>query len=75
MSENSRGPVAPKDPTKKRDFFYIMKDKEIFGAPQPDGTYAHFLYMDMGRLTDAASLIRISENEKNIAENVKKKKA
>ena len=52
----NRGPAAPKDPTKKRDFFYIMKDKEIFGAPQPDGTYKHFLYMDMGRLVDAARL-------------------
>ena len=37
MAETAnRGPVAPKDPTKKRPFFYIMKDKEIFGAPQPD---------------------------------------
>ena len=26
------GPVAPKDPQKKRPYFYIMKDKEIFGA-------------------------------------------
>ncbi len=57
MSENeNRGPVAPKDPTKKRPYFYIMKDKEIFGAPQQDGSYAQFLYMDMGRLTDAARL-------------------
>ena len=57
MSENmNRGPVAPKDPTKKRDFFYIMKDKEIFGAPQPDGSFVHFLYMDFGRVTDAAKL-------------------
>ncbi len=57
MSDNmNRGPVAPKDPTKKRDFFYIMKDKEIFGAPQPDGSFVHFLYMDFGRVTDAAKL-------------------
>ncbi|RKM59946.1 SGNH/GDSL hydrolase family protein [Butyrivibrio sp. CB08] len=57
MSDSiNRGPVAPKDPTKKRPFFYIMKDKEIFGAPQPDGSFAHFLYMDMGRLIDAAKL-------------------
>ncbi|WP_026522366.1 SGNH/GDSL hydrolase family protein [Butyrivibrio sp. VCB2001] len=57
MAETAnRGPVAPKDPTKKRPFFYILKDKEIFGAPQPDGSFAHFLYMDMGRLTDAAKL-------------------
>ena len=28
------GPAAPKDPEKKRPYFYIMKDKEIFGAKQ-----------------------------------------
>ena len=57
MGDNmNRGPVAPKDPTRKRDFFYIMKDKEIFGAPQPDGKFVHFLYMDFGRVTDAAKL-------------------
>ena len=32
------GPVAPKDPEKKRPYFYIMKDKEIFGAKQEDGS-------------------------------------
>ncbi len=71
MSENeNRGPVAPKDPTKKRPYFYIMKDKEIFGAPQPDGSYAHYLYMDMGRLTDAA---RLSGNitDSKMIENLK----
>ena len=31
------GPAAPKDPEKKRPYFYIMKDKEIFGAKQEDG--------------------------------------
>ena len=57
MSDSiNRGPVAPKDPTKKRPFFYIMKNKEIFGAPQPDGSFTHYLYMDMGRLIDAAKL-------------------
>ncbi len=67
MSENmNRGPVAPKDPTKKRDFFYIMKDKEIFGAPQPDGSFVHFLYMDFGRVTDAAKLTGNVTDEKMI---------
>ena len=57
MSDNeNRGPVAPKDPTQKREFFYIMQEKEIFGAPQPDGRFVHFLYMDFGRITDAARL-------------------
>ena len=57
MGDNTnRGPSAPKDPVKKRPYFYILKDKEIIGAPQPDGSYAHYLYMDMSRLTDAAKL-------------------
>ena len=25
------GPVAPKDPTVKKPYFYIMLDKDIFG--------------------------------------------
>ena len=66
MSNKNMGPAAPKDPTKKRDFFYIMKDKEIFGAPQPDGRFVHFLYMDFGRLTDAARLTGNVTDEETI---------
>ena len=30
MAETTnRGPVAPKDPTRKRPFFYVLEDKEI----------------------------------------------
>lgn len=50
------GPKAPKDPVKKRPFFFIMQEKEIFAAPQPDGKGIQFLFMDMGRLVDAAKL-------------------
>jgi hypothetical protein len=68
MPDNTnRGPVAPKDPTKKRPFFYIIKDKEIIGAPQPDGSFVHFLYMDFGRLTDAARLTGNVTDEDMIA--------
>ncbi len=56
MTMENRGPAAPKDPTKKRPYFYIMQNKDIFGAPQPDGAFVHFLYMDFGRLIDAARL-------------------
>ena len=55
-SKTVGGPKAPKDPTKKRPFFFIMQGKEIFGAPQPDGRGVQFLYMDCGRLIDAARL-------------------
>lgn len=27
-----KGPTAPKDPEKRRQFFYIIRDKEVFGA-------------------------------------------
>ena len=27
-----KGPTAPKDPEKRRPFFYIIRDKEVFGA-------------------------------------------
>ena len=43
------GLKAPKDPEKKRAGFYIMREKEIFGAPQPDGRGIQFLYQDSGR--------------------------
>ncbi|MCR5343639.1 MAG: SGNH/GDSL hydrolase family protein [Butyrivibrio sp.] len=55
-TEERKGPVAPKDPTKKRPFFYIMQDKQIFAAPQPDGRGIQFIYEDMGRLQDSAKL-------------------
>ncbi len=54
--EERKGPVAPKDPTKKRPYFYIMQDKQIFAAPQPDGRGIQFIFEDMGRLPDSAKL-------------------
>ncbi|MCR4902762.1 MAG: SGNH/GDSL hydrolase family protein [Butyrivibrio sp.] len=50
------GPKAPKDPTIKRPFFFIMQDKDIFGAPQNDGRGIQFIYMDMERLVNAAKI-------------------
>lgn len=43
-----RGPTAPKDPESRKPFFYIMREKEIFGAPQPDGRGIQFIYEDSG---------------------------
>ncbi|ADL33062.1 hypothetical protein bpr_I0314 [Butyrivibrio proteoclasticus B316] len=51
-----RGPKAPKDPIKKKPFFFIMQGKEIYGAPQPDGRGIQFIYESDGRLIDAARL-------------------
>ncbi len=55
-AEKRRGPVAPKDPEKKRPFFFIMQGKDIYGAPQKDGRGIQFIYEDGGRLLDAARL-------------------
>ena len=49
-----RGPVAPKNPEKKRAGFYIMREKEVFGAPQEDGSGVQFLYESDGRLVNSA---------------------
>lgn len=42
-----RGPAAPRDPEKQRAYFYIMREKEVFGLRQPDGKGYSF-YMKMG---------------------------
>ena len=51
------GPVAPKDPTVKKPYFYVMLDKDIFGSPQPDGRGIQFIYEDSGRLINSASFV------------------
>ncbi len=50
-------PTAPKDAEKKRPYFYIMRDKEVFGARQPDGRGVQFLYQDGGRLINSAKFV------------------
>lgn len=51
------GPTAPKDPTAKRSGFYIMRNKQISGSVQPDGTGVQFIYLDGGRLLSSAKLV------------------
>lgn len=59
-----RGPAAPKDPEKNRVYFYIMRDKEIFGLEQPDGKGVQFLYEDGGRLINSAQIVGNITDEK-----------
>lgn len=61
-----RGPKAPKDPTKKRPGFCIMRNKQVAGSPQPDGTGIQFIYESDGRLLDAAKLAGKIEDESMI---------
>ena len=51
------GPTAPKDAEKKRPYFYIMRDKEIFGSRQEDGRGIQYLYQDSGRLINSAQIV------------------
>ena len=52
-----KGPAAPKDPEKRRPFFYIMREKTIFGAKQKDGKGIQFLYQSDGRLISSAQIV------------------
>ncbi|MBQ9862701.1 MAG: SGNH/GDSL hydrolase family protein, partial [Lachnospiraceae bacterium] len=57
MNEVLKGAKAPKDPTKKRPGFCIMKNKSICGSPQKDGSGIQFIYENDGRMLDAAKLV------------------
>ncbi len=61
------GPKAPKDPEKNRSFFYVMREKEIFGARQPDGRGIQYIYEDMGRLENSARVAGNITDEEMIA--------
>ncbi|MCR5770365.1 MAG: SGNH/GDSL hydrolase family protein [Butyrivibrio sp.] len=61
-----RGPVAPRDPEKKRQFFYLMKDKNVFAAPLQDGRGITPIYLDGGRLIEASKFVGNLSDEKLI---------
>ncbi|RDY33094.1 SGNH/GDSL hydrolase family protein [Lachnotalea glycerini] len=50
------GPKAPRDPEKRRPYFYIMRGKEIFGAKQTDGKGVQFIFENDGRLINSAQI-------------------
>lgn len=52
-----QGPKAPKDPSKKRKSFYIMRNKSVAGAPQADGRGIQFIYENDGRLLSSAKIV------------------
>lgn len=57
------GPRAPKDPEKKRPGFYIMRNKQISGFVQPDGTGIQFIYLNDGRMISSARIVGNIEDE------------
>ncbi len=68
MAEQNRGAVAPKDPTAKRPYYYIMRNKDVCGSPQPDGRGIQFIFESDGRLKASAKLVGNLEDEAMIAE-------
>ena len=60
------GPKAPKDPEIKRPYFYIMKDKDIYGSVQEDGSIIHFIYESDGRLINSAQIAGNIENKEEL---------
>lgn len=67
-----KGPIAPKDPEKKRPFFYIMREKDIFGSRQEDGRGIQYLYQSDGRLINSAQIVGniTDENELQMLKTV-----
>lgn len=61
-----QGPKAPKDPTKKRKGFYIMRNKEISGLPMPDQKGVQHIYLDGDRLTTFARMVGNLTDEEEI---------
>ena len=51
------GPIAPKDPVRQREFFYIMLEKEISSAPSPQGGGVCSIYENDDRLVTAAKIV------------------
>ena len=64
------GPKAPKDPTKKKDGFYVMKNKNISASPTDDGKGVCFIYESDGRLLNSAKLVGNIEDDEML-ENLK----
>lgn len=50
------GPAAPKNPEKRRDSFYIIKNKDIFGSQMEDGKGIQYLYQSDERLVNSAHI-------------------
>jgi len=51
------GPIAPKDPVKQREFFYIMLDKQISAAPAANGGGVCVIYENDERLVTSAKIV------------------
>lgn len=56
-------PKAPKDPVKKSQAYYMMRNKDVAASPTEDGKGVQAVYLDMGRLIFASKLVGGIEDE------------
>lgn len=49
-------PKAPKDPEKQRKSFYIMRNKQVAGSPQADGSGTQVIFLNDERLVSFARI-------------------
>lgn len=54
--QNVLVPKAPKDPEKKRKSFYIMRNKQVAGSPQSDGSGTQVIFINDERLVSFARI-------------------
>lgn len=63
MTDIFNGPKAPKDPTKKRPGFFVMRNKAICASPAPNGSGVVYIYESDGRLKNSAKLVGNIQDE------------
>lgn len=51
------GPKAPKDPTKKREGFFVLFEKSVEAGAEPDGSGVQPIYLNDGRLLSSAKVV------------------
>ncbi|MCR4720491.1 MAG: SGNH/GDSL hydrolase family protein [Lachnospiraceae bacterium] len=71
------GPIAPQDPVRQRQFYYVMLDKQISIFPLPGGKNASVIFANDGRLRSASELVGNVTDEKILSlltttENIRK---
>ena len=59
-------PKAPKDPVKKSQSFFILRNKDIAAMPLDDGSFAQFVFLTDGRLVSSAKLAGGIEDEEEL---------
>ncbi|MCR5432265.1 MAG: SGNH/GDSL hydrolase family protein [Lachnospiraceae bacterium] len=51
------GPIAPQDPVRQRQFYYVMLEKQISIFPTTNGKNASIIFANDGRLKSASELV------------------